>query len=151
MAIQFGLQKDDSTAPEMEAKVVVLEPPSPMKVDDDIASDKLVIDETIAERPESEMTESKEDGKVPCDSLIHNPPSARGTLPCTITIYECARASNEKQIMYINDFGDRTDLCHFLKAFYNEQERNLGILSGIRTRRQCYDCFRTFMYVISRT
>uniref|UniRef100_A0A915J0G8 Uncharacterized protein n=1 Tax=Romanomermis culicivorax TaxID=13658 RepID=A0A915J0G8_ROMCU len=42
-----------------------------MKVDDDITTDKLVIDERIAERPESEMAESKEaiafstDGGVP--------------------------------------------------------------------------------------
>uniref|UniRef100_A0A915L6A3 Uncharacterized protein n=1 Tax=Romanomermis culicivorax TaxID=13658 RepID=A0A915L6A3_ROMCU len=71
MSIQFGLQKDDTLAPEVERKVLLLEPPSPMKVDDDMASDKLVIDETIAETPESEMTESKEviafsaDGGVP--------------------------------------------------------------------------------------
>uniref|UniRef100_A0A915L5Y4 Uncharacterized protein n=1 Tax=Romanomermis culicivorax TaxID=13658 RepID=A0A915L5Y4_ROMCU len=31
MAIQLGLQKDDTVAPEVEKKV--LEPPSPMKVD----------------------------------------------------------------------------------------------------------------------
>uniref|UniRef100_A0A915HGP9 Uncharacterized protein n=1 Tax=Romanomermis culicivorax TaxID=13658 RepID=A0A915HGP9_ROMCU len=60
MAIQFRLQKDDTAAPEMEAKVVVLEPPWPMKVEDNMASNKLIIDEMIAETPESEMTESKE-------------------------------------------------------------------------------------------
>uniref|UniRef100_A0A915J854 Uncharacterized protein n=1 Tax=Romanomermis culicivorax TaxID=13658 RepID=A0A915J854_ROMCU len=58
MAIQFRIQKDDTTAPEVEKKV--LEPPSRMEVDDDMASDKLVIDETMVEMPESEMTESKE-------------------------------------------------------------------------------------------
>uniref|UniRef100_A0A915J1C9 Uncharacterized protein n=1 Tax=Romanomermis culicivorax TaxID=13658 RepID=A0A915J1C9_ROMCU len=46
-------------------------PPSQMKVDDDMASDKLIIDETIVETPESKMTESKDvitfsaDGGVP--------------------------------------------------------------------------------------
>uniref|UniRef100_A0A915K8K1 Uncharacterized protein n=1 Tax=Romanomermis culicivorax TaxID=13658 RepID=A0A915K8K1_ROMCU len=45
--------------PKVEKKV--LEPPLPMKVDDDMTSEKLVIDEMIAEMPESEMTESKED------------------------------------------------------------------------------------------
>uniref|UniRef100_A0A915I3B9 Uncharacterized protein n=1 Tax=Romanomermis culicivorax TaxID=13658 RepID=A0A915I3B9_ROMCU len=58
MAIQFGLQKDDTATPEVEKKV--LEPPSPMKVDNDIPSKTLVIDESIAETPEPEMTESKE-------------------------------------------------------------------------------------------
>uniref|UniRef100_A0A915ILE5 Uncharacterized protein n=1 Tax=Romanomermis culicivorax TaxID=13658 RepID=A0A915ILE5_ROMCU len=58
MAIQFRLQKDATTAPEVEKKV--LEPLSPMKVDADMASDKLVIDEMIAETSEWEMMESKE-------------------------------------------------------------------------------------------
>uniref|UniRef100_A0A915KKD9 Uncharacterized protein n=1 Tax=Romanomermis culicivorax TaxID=13658 RepID=A0A915KKD9_ROMCU len=58
MAIQFGLQKDDTATPEVEKKV--LEPPSPMKVDDDVTSKKLVIDESIVKTPELEMTESKE-------------------------------------------------------------------------------------------
>uniref|UniRef100_A0A915KLS0 Uncharacterized protein n=1 Tax=Romanomermis culicivorax TaxID=13658 RepID=A0A915KLS0_ROMCU len=42
MAIQFGLQKEDTATPEVEKKV--LEPPLLMKVDDDMASEKLVID-----------------------------------------------------------------------------------------------------------
>uniref|UniRef100_A0A915L1Z4 Uncharacterized protein n=1 Tax=Romanomermis culicivorax TaxID=13658 RepID=A0A915L1Z4_ROMCU len=37
-----------------------IEPPSPMKVDDDFTIDKLVIDENVAETPDSKMADSKE-------------------------------------------------------------------------------------------
>uniref|UniRef100_A0A915J9B6 Uncharacterized protein n=1 Tax=Romanomermis culicivorax TaxID=13658 RepID=A0A915J9B6_ROMCU len=64
MAVEFGLQKDEDAMLAVEKK---LEPSLPMKVNDDITTDKLIIDETIAKMPESEMMESKE---VKLDSVV---------------------------------------------------------------------------------
>uniref|UniRef100_A0A915HH92 Uncharacterized protein n=1 Tax=Romanomermis culicivorax TaxID=13658 RepID=A0A915HH92_ROMCU len=69
MEIEYGLRKEEDTMPAVEKKAV--EPPSPMKVDNNITADKLVIVEDIAETPNSEMMYSKEvisfstDGAVP--------------------------------------------------------------------------------------
>uniref|UniRef100_A0A915KRQ0 Uncharacterized protein n=1 Tax=Romanomermis culicivorax TaxID=13658 RepID=A0A915KRQ0_ROMCU len=58
MEIEYGLRKDEEAAPAVEKKLMEL--PSPMKVDDDITTNKLIIDKNVAETPEPEMVESKE-------------------------------------------------------------------------------------------
>uniref|UniRef100_A0A915JHR2 Uncharacterized protein n=1 Tax=Romanomermis culicivorax TaxID=13658 RepID=A0A915JHR2_ROMCU len=58
MEIEYGLRKEEDARPGVEKKAI--EPPSLMKVDDDITADKLVIVEDIVETPDLEMTDSKE-------------------------------------------------------------------------------------------
>uniref|UniRef100_A0A915HYV2 Uncharacterized protein n=1 Tax=Romanomermis culicivorax TaxID=13658 RepID=A0A915HYV2_ROMCU len=58
MEVEYRLGKEEDATPAVEQKA--MEPPSPMKVDDDIATNKLVIDENIAEMPNLEMADSKE-------------------------------------------------------------------------------------------
>uniref|UniRef100_A0A915HIG5 Uncharacterized protein n=1 Tax=Romanomermis culicivorax TaxID=13658 RepID=A0A915HIG5_ROMCU len=57
VAVQYGFQKEEEITPIVEQKA--MEPPSPMKVDDDIAADKLVIDEDNAEMLDSEMVDKE--------------------------------------------------------------------------------------------
>uniref|UniRef100_A0A915KLT0 Uncharacterized protein n=1 Tax=Romanomermis culicivorax TaxID=13658 RepID=A0A915KLT0_ROMCU len=65
----FGFQKEEDSMPIVEQKVI--EPPSPMKVNDNIDPDKLVIHKDAVETPDSEMMYSKAvvsflaDGAVP--------------------------------------------------------------------------------------
>uniref|UniRef100_A0A915KRR6 Uncharacterized protein n=1 Tax=Romanomermis culicivorax TaxID=13658 RepID=A0A915KRR6_ROMCU len=58
MEIKYRLLKEEDATPVMEKKA--MEPPSPMKVYDDITIDKLVIDESVVEMLDLEMAESKE-------------------------------------------------------------------------------------------
>uniref|UniRef100_A0A915J9S1 Uncharacterized protein n=1 Tax=Romanomermis culicivorax TaxID=13658 RepID=A0A915J9S1_ROMCU len=55
---KMGFPKKEDAMPAVEQKV--MEPPSPMKVDDNSATNKLVIDQNVAEMLDSEMRDSKE-------------------------------------------------------------------------------------------
>uniref|UniRef100_A0A915JPQ0 Uncharacterized protein n=1 Tax=Romanomermis culicivorax TaxID=13658 RepID=A0A915JPQ0_ROMCU len=55
MEVEHRLQKDEEATPAVEQKA--MEPPSLMKVDNDIATHKLVIDKNVVDTPDSEMAD----------------------------------------------------------------------------------------------
>uniref|UniRef100_A0A915J145 Uncharacterized protein n=1 Tax=Romanomermis culicivorax TaxID=13658 RepID=A0A915J145_ROMCU len=65
MKHDFGFWKGEDTTPIAEQKG--MEPPSPMKFDDNIDTDKLIIDEDAVKMPDSEMMDNK---IKKCDNLL---------------------------------------------------------------------------------
>uniref|UniRef100_A0A915I6H3 Uncharacterized protein n=1 Tax=Romanomermis culicivorax TaxID=13658 RepID=A0A915I6H3_ROMCU len=59
MEVEYGFQKGRDAMPAVQQKA--MEPPSPMKLDEDIAINKLVIDENVVKMLDWEMVDCKED------------------------------------------------------------------------------------------